>query len=126
MPPFGGSCEPPRMEDSKAGSASGRIRERFIHSVKEDDVSGLSAEIAYRFLFAVFPFGLFAAALGAFVAAALHVDNPAEQVLAGLGDNLPPSIADALRPELERLLARIFSAPARLRRCGRRPAARTH
>src|SRR6188474_1812661 len=80
------------------------VSRRMVEGLKKDDVSGLAAEIAYRFLFAIFPFGLFVAALGAFVATSLHVDNPAQQVVAGLGDNLPPSIADALRPELERLL----------------------
>lgn len=65
---------------------------------------GLAAEIAYRFLFAVFPFGLFVAAIGAFIAASLRIDNPAQQILAALGDNLPASIADGIRPELERLL----------------------
>jgi membrane protein len=68
-------------------------------------VLGLSAEIAYRFLFAVFPFGLFVAALGAFVATFLRITNPAEQIVRGLADNLPQSIGDALRPELERLLS---------------------
>ena len=34
----------------------------------------------------------------------LHVDNPAQLVLNGLGDNLPPDIAASLRPELEHLL----------------------
>lgn len=81
------------------------IRRRFIRSVKEDDISGLSAELAYRFLFAVFPFGLFVAALGSVVAGLMQVDNPAGQIIAGLGDNLPASIADALRPELERLMS---------------------
>jgi membrane protein len=81
-----------------------KVGRRFLDGVRDNDVSGLSAEIAYRFLFAVFPFGLFVAALAAFVAAQLHVDNPAQQVVAGLGDNLPPSIAEGLRPELERLL----------------------
>jgi membrane protein len=80
------------------------VSRRMVEGLKKDDVSGLAAEIAYRFLFAIFPFGLFVAALGAFVATSLHVDNPAQQVVAGLGDNLPPSIADGLRPELERLL----------------------
>jgi membrane protein len=81
-----------------------RLGERLIHSLKEDDVSGVSAEIAYRFLFAVFPFGLFVAALGSFAATYLRLDNPADEVVGGLGDNLPPSIADALRPELQQLL----------------------
>jgi membrane protein len=61
--------------------------------------------MAYRFLFAVFPFGLFVAALGAFVAAAAHIDNPAQQIISSLGDNLPPSIAQGLQPEVERLVS---------------------
>jgi len=80
------------------------VGSRLLDGIKQHDVSGLAAEIAYRFLFAIFPFGLFVAALGAFVATSLHVDNPAQQIVGGLGDNLPPSIADGLRPELERLL----------------------
>ena len=78
-----------------------RLRDRF----KDDDLLGLSAEMAFRFLFAVFPFGLFVAAVAAFVAVALNLDNPAQQIVGGLGDNLPPAIAEALRPELERLIS---------------------
>jgi membrane protein len=77
---------------------------RLMEGIKRDDVSGLAAEIAYRFLFAVFPFGLFVAALGSFAAGWLHVENPAQLIVSGLSDNLPPSIAEGLRPELERLL----------------------
>jgi len=73
--------------------------------MREHDVSGLSAEMAYRFLFALFPFGLFVAALGGVVAGWLGVDNPAGQIIGGLGDNLPPAIAEQLQPELERLFA---------------------
>jgi membrane protein len=80
------------------------IGRRLMHGIQNDDVSGLAAEIAYRFLFAVFPFGLFVAALSAFGAGMLHIDNPAQQIVGGLSDNLPPSIAEGLRPELERLL----------------------
>jgi membrane protein len=65
------------------------------------DVPGLGAELAYRFLFAIFPFGLFVAALAAFIATWLRIDNPTGQILAALGDNLPPDIANSLRPELE-------------------------
>ena len=105
MPVFGVPCESSRMEEIDQRPPSQRIRDRIIRSVKEDDLSGLSAEIAYRFLFAVFPFGLFAAALGAFAATYLRVDNPADEIIRGLGDNLPPSIADAIRPELQHLLS---------------------
>ena len=79
------------------------VGKRLVTGVREHDVSGLAAEIAYRFLFAVFPFGLFVAALGGVIAGWLQVDNPAEQILGGLGDNLPPDIANAVQPELERL-----------------------
>jgi membrane protein len=89
-------------ENGGAGDAKA-VGRRVVDGVKKHDVSGLAAEMAYRFLFAVFPFGLFVAALGAFVATAVHIDNPADQILGGLGDNLPPAIADAIRPELERL-----------------------
>jgi membrane protein len=81
------------------------VARTLLERVRSDDVPGLAAEVAYRFLFAVFPFGLFVAALGAFLAGYLRIENPAQQVVNGLGDNLPPSIADALRPELERLLS---------------------
>jgi membrane protein len=84
-----------------------RLREiatRFVKSFQEDDVPGLAAELAYRFLFAVFPFGLFVAALGAFVAGWLGIQNPAQQILDALGDNLPPDLASTLAPELERVI----------------------
>jgi membrane protein len=90
----------PSDDDARAG-----ILPTLRRKVSEDDVGGLSAEMAYRFLFAVFPFGLFVAALGTFVASALHVDNPAQQIIGALGDNLPSSVANALQPELERLVA---------------------
>lgn len=77
---------------------------RLLASMQRDDVMGVAAEIAYRFLFALFPFGLFVAAFGSFAAQVLGIGNPAQAFVEGLGDNLPPSIAEALRPELERLL----------------------
>ena len=96
------------MEDTGRNDAPPEAREgvlgRLKRSIPADDVLGLAAEIAYRFLFAVFPFGLFVAALGAFIASALRIENPAQQIVDGMGDNLPQSIAQALQPELERLL----------------------
>ena len=81
------------------------VGRRLITGIREHDVSGLAAEIAYRFLFAVFPFGLFVAALSGVAAGVLRIDDPSGKIIAGLGDNLPPSIAEALQPELERLFA---------------------
>jgi membrane protein len=76
----------------------------FVEQFQRDDASGMAAELAYRWLFAVFPFGLFLAALGAFVAAAAGIDNPAQQIVDGLGDNLPAGIASGVQPELERVI----------------------
>jgi membrane protein len=76
----------------------------FVAQFREDDASGMGAELAYRWLFAVFPFGLFLAALGAFVAAWLGIQNPAQQIIDGLGDNLPAGLAASVQPELERVI----------------------
>src|SRR4051812_32187961 len=81
------------------------IGRRLMESLGRDDIGGLAAEIAYRFLFAVFPFGLFVAALSAFVAPMLGIDDPARKVISGLGDNLPTSIASRIQPELQHLMS---------------------
>ena len=82
----------------------GGVPGRLLTGLRENDVTGLSAEMAYRFLFAVFPFSLFVAAMGSIVAGWLGVEDPAGRVVTALGDNLPAEIASAVRPELERLL----------------------
>ena len=76
----------------------------FLKQYRDDDASGLGAELAFRWLFAVFPFVLFLAALGAFVASSIGIQNPAQQIIDALGDNLPPGLASAMQPELERLI----------------------
>src|SRR4051794_41957638 len=86
--------------ESSAASERIGIRRRLTEGVRQHDVSGLSAEIAYRFLFAVFPFGLFVAALGAFVAGVLFVDKPAQLGLNRPGGNPPPALPPTPRPPL--------------------------
>jgi uncharacterized BrkB/YihY/UPF0761 family membrane protein len=49
----------------------------FVQQFRDDDASGMAAELAYRWLFALFPFGLFLAALGTFVASWMGIQNPA-------------------------------------------------
>jgi len=68
------------------------------------DLWGLSAELAYRFLFALFPFGLFLAALAAFVAVVLGLGDPTPKIVAGLGDNLPPELAGSVQRELAHVI----------------------
>ena len=83
-----------------------RVGKRFIGEFQRDDVAGLSAELAYRFLFAIFPFGIFVAALTAFIANALGFADPTSQIMGAVGDNLPAQIADVVRPQLEEVIGK--------------------
>ena len=83
-----------------------RIGKRFIGEFQRDDVAGLSAELAYRFLFAIFPFGIFVAALTAFIASSIGFDDPTSQIMGSVGDNLPPQLADVVRPQLEAVIGK--------------------
>jgi membrane protein len=72
---------------------------------REHDLTGLAAELAYRFLFAIFPFGLFLIASAAFAAMMIGLGDPTGTIVKGLGDNLPPELSAAVRPELEQVLS---------------------
>lgn len=77
---------------------------RLVGQVIDDEVPELAAALAYRFLFAVFPFAIFLAALAAFIAGWLGLGDPTGAIVSGLGDNLPPDIAKQLTPQLEQIL----------------------
>ena len=62
---------------------------RFFVEAKNDDISGLAAELTYRSFLALFPFVLFLAALGGVLASAFNVSNPAQEFLSLFGDRLP-------------------------------------
>jgi len=84
-----------------------RIGKRFASDIGRDDAAGMSAELAYRFLFAIFPFGIFVAALSAFVAGAVGIHDPTGQLMGGITDNLPPDVANAIRPQLEQVIGTV-------------------
>ncbi|HSK51595.1 MAG TPA: YihY/virulence factor BrkB family protein [Clostridia bacterium] len=92
-----------RRESRERIEPAGFVR-ALAGRLMRDDASGMAAELAYRFVLALFPFGLFLAALGAIVAAWAGIGNPTEEIIAGLGDNLPPALADTIRPELEQVI----------------------
>ncbi len=73
---------------------------RVYKGMNQDDVSGAAAELAYRFTLALFPFFIFLAALGGFVASAFHIQNPTDQIMNQLGDSLPADTASVLRTQL--------------------------
>jgi membrane protein len=77
---------------------------RLYQEGKEDDIFGLAAELAFRFFFALFPFFIFLAALGAFVARALDVDNPTNEIMSLFGRSVPPDVESVLRTEIEAVI----------------------
>jgi membrane protein len=65
---------------------------RLFDEIGEDDVFGLAAEMAYRFLFALFPFLIFLAAFVGYVAAQLDRADLFDEVMQYLALFLPPDI----------------------------------
>jgi uncharacterized BrkB/YihY/UPF0761 family membrane protein len=80
------------------------LAKQVIEQSLEDDVSGLAAELGFRFFLAMFPFFVFLGALGGFIAFWLQVPDPTQRILVVLGETLPPGAADLIRQELEAVL----------------------
>jgi membrane protein len=76
------------------------ILRAYALRLHEDDVAGIAAELAYRFLFAVFPFTLFMAALGSVAASAMRIQNPASQIVKALGTSLPSALTGTITQSL--------------------------
>ena len=77
---------------------------RLVKATGEDDLSGTAGELAYRFFLALFPFFIFLAAMGGFVADILDVNNPTDEVMELFGDSLPADAESVLRGELESVI----------------------
>jgi membrane protein len=77
----------------------------YVRQLERHDATGLAAELAFRFMFATFPFALFLAALGAFVAGGLGIADPTARILAALGRDIPSDLAGPLKKQLEEVLA---------------------
>ena len=77
---------------------------RVYEQTMADDVIGLSAELAYRFFLALFPFAIFLTALGGLVASQLNIQNPAKQIVQQLGDLLPQGADTLVQSQLEQVI----------------------
>jgi membrane protein len=66
-----------------------------------DDVLGLAAELAYWSFLSLFPFFIFLAALGGFVAHAFGVTDPTEQLVGLVSAHMPDEAAQVVRHEIE-------------------------
>ncbi|MEO5963968.1 MAG: YihY/virulence factor BrkB family protein, partial [Candidatus Limnocylindrales bacterium] len=78
--------------------------QRLVVQIVDDEVPERAAGLAYRFLFAIFPFAIFLAALAAFVAQAVGLGDPTDEILGAIGDNLPADVAGQLAPQLRAIL----------------------
>ena len=92
------------VRSAERGRGPVAVAAALVQRARDHDLPGLSAEMAYRFLFALFPFGLFLAAIAAFMVGALGLGDPTGRIVDGLGDNLPPELAGTVRHELEQVI----------------------
>lgn len=65
-----------------------------------DDVTGMAAELSYRFFLALFPFAIMLAALSGFAAAAFGIKNPHERIVDQFSSTLPPDTASVLERQI--------------------------
>ena len=85
-----------------------RVREfirRYVKAVFDDDVPGLAAELAYRFMFATFPFAIFVVALSGFMASWLGIADPGSRIIGAIGNSLPSDLIGPVKDQLELALA---------------------
>jgi membrane protein len=69
-----------------------------------DDIGGLAAELSYRYFLALFPFFIFLAALGGFIASALSVNDPTSSFMNTVGDALPSDARSVLETQVRGVL----------------------
>src|SRR5881394_2777189 len=75
---------------------------RIYHELSDDDVWGYSAQLAYYFLFSIFPFFIFLAALLAYV----PVPNLMDQIMQLLSDFIPSAAAEIIEENVYQLITR--------------------
>ena len=79
---------------------------RYWQRCQNDDLTGLAAELAFRFLLALFPFGIFLASLGAFVGGQTRTGNPTEPLASSLLGALPGGLTGPIESQLHALVSR--------------------
>jgi membrane protein len=78
---------------------------RLYKEMREDDVLGMAAELAFRLFLALFPFFIFLAALGGFGAEMLGVANPTDEIIDLFGGSLPPDTESVLRTQIDAVIS---------------------
>jgi membrane protein len=80
------------------------LARRLRKEVGNDDLSGSAAEMAYRFFLALFPFLIFVAAVGGFLADMIGIADPTTKIMDAIGQSMPPDSAAVLRRELTNII----------------------
>src|SRR5438093_3842819 len=80
------------------------VGKAVLKEYNKDDVPGLAAELAYHFVFALFPFAIFLAALAGFIGHLIGSDKLFDQIMSTLYSALPPASAEALSKPLTEVL----------------------
>jgi membrane protein len=75
------------------------VARRTLHEISDDNCLGLAAQLAFYFLFALFPALLFLVALIGYI----PVDNALDELLAALGTVAPQEFVELLREQLSEL-----------------------
>lgn len=81
------------------------IGKRVVKESMQDDVTGLAAEMSYRFLFALFPMFIVVAAAGSMLAQASGVEDPTGELMAMGLDALPADARSIVEGQLNSLLS---------------------
>lgn len=81
------------------------IGKRVVQESMQDDVTGLAAEMSYRFLFALFPMFIVIAAAGSMFAQASGVEDPTAELMAMGLDTLPADARSVIEGQLNSLLS---------------------
>src|SRR5690349_13450745 len=82
----------------------GKFTKQLVKEMSTDDVSGMSAEMAYRLLLALFPFFIFLAAMAGLVARVFAIDDPTQQIVDQVGTALPADARSVLEGQLRAVL----------------------
>jgi membrane protein len=93
-----------RVRTSTAYRVARSYARELFARIREDDVSGLSAELAYRVFLSFFPFSVFLVALGGWIADAMGVTNPAPRVVDFVRPFAPPDVANILAGQVDRII----------------------
>jgi membrane protein len=99
-----GRVEAESVAEARTGIRPATVAREVARQALRDDVLGLSAELAYRFFIALFPFFIFLTALGAVASSEFGVENPARRAVELIGDVVPREGAQFLEDQLRQVI----------------------